>query len=137
MSEANVDLVRRMSAVRDLHAAADLDAWLVEFFDPEIEWHDAPSLPGAGVHRGLDALRRHVDDYLDAWREARGEIEEIRAVGDQVIARVRYVGVGQRSGLDLETDAIAAVYDLRGGRILRVRQFTDHAQALATVGLAE
>jgi ketosteroid isomerase-like protein len=137
MSQENVELVRRMSEDRDLHAAADLHAWLVEFFDPEIEWHDAPSLPGAGVYYGREAVRRHVEDYLDAWSDARGEIEEIRSVGDRVIARIRYVGVGRQSGIELPDNGLTAVYDFRGGHILRVRQYEHESEALAAMGPAE
>src|SRR2546423_3494401 len=116
MSQESVEVVRRMWGRSNAEAELDLPAFLVEFFDPEIEWHDAPSLPGAAVYRGHEALRRHVEDYLDAWADARFEIEEIRSVGDRVLTRGRYVGVGQQSGMRFEDNVVLGVYDLRGGR---------------------
>jgi ketosteroid isomerase-like protein len=137
MSQENVELVRRMWVRSRSTDQADLPAFLVEFFDSEIEWHDAPSLPGAAVYRGHEALRRHIEDYLDAWAESGFEIEEIRSVRDRVLTRGRYVGVGQQSGMRLEDNVVLGVYDLRSGRILRVRQFVDEAEALKAVGLRE
>ena len=138
MSQENVEVVRRMWEASNLLAIdADLHAWLSEFFDPEIEWHDAPSLPGAAVYRGHDALRRHIEDYLDAWADSSVEIQEVRSVGDRVLTRGRYVGVGRQSGISLEDNVVMGVYDLRRGRVLRVRQFVGEAEALEAVGLSE
>ena len=44
----------------------DLGEWVDQFFDPEIEWHDVPSLPGGGVHFGRDAYLHHVSGYREA-----------------------------------------------------------------------
>jgi len=137
MSRANVEIVRRMWGRLNVEGDSDLPSVLVEFFDPEIEWHDAPSLPGAAVYRGHEDLRRHIEDYLDAWADSGFQIEEISSVGDRVLARGRYVGVGQQSGMRLEDNVVSGVYDLRRGRILRVRQFVDESEALEAVGLRE
>jgi ketosteroid isomerase-like protein len=137
MSQENVELVRRMWGRSNVEDVEDLPAFLVEFFDPDIEWHDTPSLPGAAVYQGHEALLRHIEDYLDAWADSRFEVEQIRAVGDRVLTRGRYVGEGRQSGVTLEDNVVFGVYDLRGGRILRVRQFVDHAAALKAAGLRD
>ena len=138
MSEPNSEIVRRMwDEANSNRVDRDLHDWLVEFFDPDIEWHDAPSLPGAALHHGYDALGRHVADYLDAWADSSFEIEQIRSVGDRVLTRGRYVGVGHQSGVRLEDNIVLGVYDIRGGRILRVRQFVDESEALKAVGASE
>jgi len=131
MSHQNVEIVRQVwKAFNDLGIQEDVAGVLAEFFDPEIEWHDTPSLPGAGVYRGHEALQGHIEDYLDAWADSRFEIEEIRSVGDRVLTRGRYVGVGRQSGVRLEDNLVLGVYDLRRGRVLRVRQFVDEGNAL-------
>jgi ketosteroid isomerase-like protein len=137
MSQEDMEVVRRMWGRTNAGAEVDLPALLVEFFDPEVEWHDAPSLPGAAVYRGHESLRRHIEDYLEAWADSGFEIEEIRSVGDRVLTRGRYFGVGQRSGMRLEDNVVLGIYDLRRGRILRVRQFVDESEALKAVGLRE
>jgi ketosteroid isomerase-like protein len=136
----NVDVVRGMVEAFN-SPDFDLDDWLDEFFDPEIEWHDVPSLPNAGVHFGRDAYRRHVADYREAWAEMRIDIELLKAVGDRVVARIRYGGVGVQSGADVTGGvagpATGAVFEFRAGRILRTQQFETPAEALEAVGLSE
>ena len=142
MSQENVDTVRRCIEASN-SADFDLDDWLDQFFDPEIEWHDVPVLPNAGVHFGHDAFRRHAADYREAFSESSFEIEHIEAVGDRVVVRGRCGGVGRQSGARVAVGggvtgpASTGVYDLRAGRILRVRQFVTHAEALEAVGLSE
>ena len=144
MSQENMEIVRRAwetANSADFDLDADLDAWLDDFFDPGIEWHDVPTLPEAGVHYGREAVRRHIADYQQAWTDSYYEIEDMRTVGDRVVVRGRYGGVGRLSGAqttgDLSLPATGAVYELRAGRILRVQQFVTHAEALEAAGLSE
>jgi ketosteroid isomerase-like protein len=140
MSQENVEIVRAMLLAAGA-PDSDTDEWLEEFCDPEIEWRDVPGFPTAGVHSGRDALRRHADEFEDAWADWGIEIEDIRAAEDRVVARIRYRGVGKASGAPitggLQNPATGAVFELRAGRILRVRQFVTHAEALEAAGLSE
>ncbi len=132
MSQENVEIVREASAAFNRR---DLDHW-IEFYDPEIEYYDTPDFPGGGMHLGREAFRRHVESYLDAWSDACVEIDA-RAVGKQVVCRVRYTGAGKASGIEVETPEVGALYDFRAGRIRRVRQFATYAEALEAAGLRE
>jgi ketosteroid isomerase-like protein len=132
MSQENVNTVL---AFHSAFNQGDMDRYFA-FYDPEIEFHDTPGFPGPGVHRGLEAVRRHVEDWLEAWVEPRIETEEIRSVGDRVVTRVTYTGVGKSSGARSATP-VSGVFDFREGRILCIRQFFDHAEALEAAGLSE
>jgi ketosteroid isomerase-like protein len=132
MSQQNVEIVREANAAFNRR---DLDHW-IEFFDPEIEYHDTPDFLGRGMHRGREAFRRHVESYLDAWSDASVETDA-RAVGRQVVGRIRYTGAGRATGIEVETREYGALYDFRAGRILRVRQFATYAEALEAAGLRE
>ena len=132
MSQENVEIVREANAAFNRR---DLDHW-IEFFDPEIEYHDTPEFPDGGMHLGREGFRRHVESYLDAWSDASVEVDA-RAVGKQVVGRVRYTGAGMASGIEVETPEFGALYDFRAGRIRRVRQFTTYADALEAAGLRE
>jgi ketosteroid isomerase-like protein len=132
MSQESVNTVLAMNSAFN---QGDMDRYFA-FCDPEIEFHDRPGFPGPGVHRGQEAFRRHIEDYREAWVEPRVETEEIRSVGDRVVTRVTYTGVGKLSGARSATPA-SGVFDFREGRILRIRQFADHADALEAAGLAE
>jgi ketosteroid isomerase-like protein len=139
MSQENVEVVRAM--LEAMGPETERDDLLEEFFDPEIEWHDTPNFPSAGVYVGRDAFGRHAAEFEDAWADWGIEIEDIRAAGDRVVARIRYRGVGKQSGAPitggLETPATGAVFELREGRILRVVQFVRYEEALEAVGLSE
>jgi ketosteroid isomerase-like protein len=132
MSQENVEIVREAYAAFNRR---DLDHW-IEFFDPEIEYHDTPDFPGGGMHLGREAFRRHAESYLDAWSDSRVEIDA-RAVGEQVVGRIRYTGAGRATGIQVETPEVGALYDFRAGRIRRVRQFATYAEALEAAGLRE
>ena len=132
MSQENVETVREAMAAFNRR---DLDHW-IQFFDPEIEYHDTPTFPGGGTHLGREAFRRHVESYLDAWSDASVEVDA-RAVGNQVVGRIRYTGAGRATGIEVETPEFGALYDFRAGRIRRVRQFATYAEALEAAGLSE
>ena len=133
MSQENVEIVREANTAFNRR---DLDHW-IEFFDPEIEYHDAPGLPDGGVHRGLEAFRRHAESYLSAWSDARVELLDVRPIGEQVAGRIRYTGVGRATGIEVETPEFGVLYDFVAARICRVRQFATYAEALEAVGLSE
>jgi ketosteroid isomerase-like protein len=132
MSQENVEIVREANAAFNRR---DLDHW-IEFFDPEIEYHDTPEFPDGGMHLGREGFRRHVESYLDAWSDASVEVDA-RAVGEQVVGRIRYTGAGRATGIEVETREYGALYDFRAGRIRRVRQFATYADALEAAGLRE
>jgi ketosteroid isomerase-like protein len=139
MSQENVEIVR--AALQRIGPNTDREDWIHEFFDAEIEWHDTPNFPSAGVYIGHEAFSRHAAEFEEAWADWSIEIEDIKAAGDRVVACVRYRGVGRLSGAPItggvETPSTGAVFELRGGRIARVVQFVTHAEALEAVGLSE
>ena len=139
MSQENVEIVR--AALGAIGPATDTNDWIGDFIHPEIEWHDVPNYPGAGVYAGLAAFRRHLADFEDAWADWGIDVEDIRPAGDRVVARIRYGGVGKQSGAamtgELKNPATGAIVELQDGRIARVLQFVTHAEALQAVGLAE
>jgi ketosteroid isomerase-like protein len=140
MAPENVERVRAM--LESIGPGSSIDQVMDEFLDPEIEWHDVPTYPSAGVYVGHDAFKRHAIDFEEAWVDWNVDVEDIRAAGpDQVVARIRYQAVGMQSGAEMTggmaNAATGAVFDLRDGRVLRVRQFVTHAEALEAVGLLE
>jgi hypothetical protein len=97
MSKENTETVLAMCEALNSMSKDGLEARLVQFFDPGIEWHDVPTLPGAGVYFGYAAYRQHLEDYLEAWAQVNTQVEEIRSVGSRVVARIRYRGIGKGS----------------------------------------
>jgi ketosteroid isomerase-like protein len=95
----------------------DLDA---ESFDPEFEIHSALA---QDVFRGVDGVRRwtaEIDQQFDAWEILIDSIEEDRP--GSFLAQGSIRARGRHSGVGLDQSAGWRI-DLRGGRILRVRNF--------------
>jgi ketosteroid isomerase-like protein len=134
MSQENVDVVRQ---VVDAFNRQDWVAW-ASHWHPDAEWHDPPEVPGSGVHRGLEGIRRYFDELLeiaaDGWHV---EVDAIESVGpDCVLIRARSVVIGRESGMPTE-DGLFQVVDVEDGRLRRVRNFRTSREALEAVGLSE
>ena len=136
MSQENVDTVQR--AVRAWNAH-DLDAFLAEL-DAELEWHPSiePGLEGtATAYRGHDGARK-------AWREYRGEAwerlairpQELRDLGESVLLLSQMEFTARRTGIEFSQE-LGELFEFRGGKIVRARDFLTHAGALEAAGLSE
>jgi hypothetical protein len=101
MSQENVEIVRRAwETVNSGDSDVDdwlggyVDVWLDEFFDPEIEWHDVPTLPEAGVHlrtRGLPSPSPRLHGGLGRF-ELRGRGHKSRGRSRRCARSVRRRG---------------------------------------------
>jgi ketosteroid isomerase-like protein len=62
--------------------------------------------------------------------------EEIIDAGDQVVVVAHHQGRGRASGVDVDT-RFYEVYTLREGKVWRVDEYTERAEALEAAGLRE
>ena len=131
MSEQNIELAR---AYADAFATGGLDA-IAGFWDPEINWRAAEGAPDdVGEIQGIAAMRRYVQDWVDMFDDFRVVPDEIRDIGDgRVIAVLRIAGRAKISGLETEL-RFAAVYVIRGDKIVRGREYMTLEEALNAVG---
>lgn len=133
MSTENIAVIRRVfGAFND----RDWETW-ESLHDPDAEWVDPPEVPGSGVYRGRDEIRRFFDELLPIGDDWRVEVESIDAVGaNRVLMRGRSLLTGAASRMPLE-DPIAQLFELENGRVRRVQTFRSHEKALAAARLAE
>ncbi len=112
--------------VRDLYkafAAKDIET-IRSIFDPDIEWIQLPGFPG-GHHRGADAVLANAFTRLRTeWTDWRAVVHEWIDAGSSVVAIGVYTATNNATGKPMEA-AFAHVYDLKDGRIIRMRQYTD------------
>jgi ketosteroid isomerase-like protein len=115
----------------------DFDLLASEFWDQQIEWQTSREDPDAATHRGREAARRYIDQWVDSFDGLRADLEECRAAGeDRVFTWARWTGRGRGSGIDAEW-WLAIVYTLRDGRIVRAEEYFDRTEALEAAGLSE
>jgi ketosteroid isomerase-like protein len=131
MSKENVEIVRRAWEAYDRR---DNEAALA-LYDPEIEVDlTASGQPGAGVYRGLEGVRRWLGDWHAAFAEISGEVHEWIDADDHVIAVIRWHGQGRLSGVPAQLDQ-AHVWQLRDGKLWRLRIYDSKAEALEAAGV--
>ena len=136
MSQENVETVRRAIEAWN---ADDLDACLA-VLDAEVEWH--PSIE-PGLEGEATAYRGH-DGAIKAWREYRGEAwdrltsrpQEIRDLGESVLLLGHIDITARTTGIKF-TREVGELSEFQGGKIVRVRDFLTHSEALEAAGLLE
>jgi ketosteroid isomerase-like protein len=128
MSQDNVEIVRTM-----LHTWSTLgiDATL-DAFHPEVEMVDLQAAMGMtergrGPHE-LDRMAHEWIEIFDDWRLQVCDLVDLG--GDNVLAEVRFDGVGRDSGAPVSTTQFE-IYRLVDGKIVEIRVgFRDRAEAL-------
>src|SRR5690349_21647878 len=105
----------------------DFDAWIQQF-DPDVEWQGL-----IDVFRGHEGARRAWDS-LRADVQLKVRFDDVRDLGESMLALGEARAIGQRSGLHL-TAEIAQLARFRDGRIVTLRDFARHAEALEATGL--
>jgi ketosteroid isomerase-like protein len=134
MSQENVTTVRDAAAAFN---RGDLDAWL-EYWTDDIDYRAIEgALDDHGPIEGKDAMRAHMQDWIDTFDDFKTEaVEWIDAGDDRVIAMLHASGRAKLSGI--ETDVTyAVVYTIRDGKIARGREYWTKEEALEAAGLRE
>ena len=126
-----VAIVRSMyAAFSGLAQGGDIAGYVAEHYEPDAQYEPVEE---TGTVRGHDALVRWIQRWLEAWDETWDEIDEIIQVGEMVVAAIRSHGRGRISGMEISQRAFD-VFELRGGRIVRLREYLDPHQALEAAG---
>jgi ketosteroid isomerase-like protein len=135
MSQENVEALKRgFAAVSRL----DGESMLKEL-DPEIEFRPRfqVMLGGkAAVYWGHDGVREAFRDLYGALDWIKPEIQEVRDLGDRIVALGRLSVRGKESGAEAESSA-GWVVDLKNGKAVRVAEYLDRQEALEAAGLSE
>ena len=135
MSEENVEAFKRGIAAWNRE---DIDATL-EVLDPEVEWRPTfQRLLGrdTAVYRGRHGAREFLQDLDETFAELRIEISEIRDLGDRIVAIGHARGRGKQSGAEVDS-SIGYVVEFKNGKVIRMDDYLDAAEALEAAGLSE
>jgi ketosteroid isomerase-like protein len=134
MSQENVEMGKR--AIETL-ARRDLDAY-DDLYAPDLEWFPAGplALQGEGYagYRGREGLETFLRDRRVMWEEIRTVEQEFRDLGERVLMLGRLDVRVRSSGVALDSP-IGVIFDFRDGKILRMRAYLNHDEALRAAGL--
>jgi uncharacterized protein len=132
MSQENVEVVRR---AWERWNAGDLDS-LVELIIPETEFIPLRSQLEGVSYRGPEGMRQFARDAAEEWEFLRVSPAEFRDLGDRVLLLGHFDARGRGSGMDIRFP-VGWVMQLRDGKIIHIRTYSDPQEALEGVGLSE
>ena len=113
--------------------AGDREAGLW-YWHEDAEYHAAREDPDAAVHRGIEAIRRQFASWVSTYPDLTVEPLEARSSGDHVFLWVRFSGHGAASDVPIDMQ-LAHVITIRDGRVSKVVEYFDRAEALEAAGL--
>ena len=103
---------------------------------PSIEWWPASDELIVEPYRGHDGYAKLFAETREGVPDIQAEIEELFAVGDQVVTCLRFWGHGRESGAPVEVRE-TQVFRFRDGKVIEAREYRTRAEALEAVGLSE
>ena len=130
MSRENVELVREVFAAYE--RGRDVATIASEYMAEDVVWNPADE----AAQQGIDGVAAYMRRWESEWEELRTVAEEFIDVGDKVLVTTHFSGRGRASGIEVDA-RLHEVYEVRGGKIVRMDEFTDRADALEAVGLRE
>jgi ketosteroid isomerase-like protein len=125
MSQESVDVVRRAVEAFNRHDAQACQA----LCSPDVELLMLRSALEGTAYRGPDAFAQAFRAFDESWEDLHYEVEEIRPVGDRVVAIARLQGRGRASGVNVDAP-VAMLIGLRAGKIATMRAYTDVTKAI-------
>src|SRR4051812_5909906 len=123
MSQENVEVVRRVFAY-EIYGVGDR-AEAEAIFDPDVVMNTT----NEGSFHGLDAMRDEFARWASAFEELEVTAEEFIDAGDRVLVTEYHRGRGRTSGVEVDA-RFYEVYTLRDGKVVRVDEYVDRAEAL-------
>jgi ketosteroid isomerase-like protein len=89
-----------------------------------------------GPSHGLDAIRDNIEHWKSAWEELEVTAEEFIDAGDRVLVTVHHRGRGRESGIEVDA-RFYEVYAVSDGKVVRVDEYAQRAEALEAAGLPQ
>ena len=130
MSQENVEIVQRFGA----WLAGDFQT-AFQLLHPAVEW-DARHFPDGRIYHGHEGVRQFLTTYVGSFRDYRLVVERYIDAGEKVITLTRESGTAKGSRVPV-TGEFALIWTVRDGQVVHWVGYTDRAEALEAVGLAE
>jgi ketosteroid isomerase-like protein len=132
MSQEHVEVAK--------HAIDAFNATDVELFvaltTPDFEWSPSMVAIEGEIFRGREGIEKYFASLSTAWEDFHILDDRFRDHADVVVMLGGLKGRGKGSGVPVDA-SLGMVFDLRDGRISRIRGYLDHAEALRAAGFSE
>ncbi len=116
--------------IRETSDAWNSNDWsrFEELWAADAEIVPPPIWPEAGRFQGRAAVRAEFERLKESWASDQLQMLSLESEGNHALARVRWVGAGQASGLPLDL-MVWFVAEVREGRNQRVEYFLGEDEA--------
>jgi ketosteroid isomerase-like protein len=133
MSQENVEMVRAVVEHWNAGNRTVPSELLAPDFELETPFSSVSGTPYRG-YAGIEEWLRDLDEQFSEWQN---QIDDIREVGDSVIATGSVRVRGRVSGFEIDQPAAWVGHFGADRRLTRARIYLDHNEALKAVGLEE
>jgi ketosteroid isomerase-like protein len=132
MGDAEVSLFQSW-AEQLATAEQPLDFWYEHMWAPDIDHRAIEGAPDdVGPIIGRDAMRAYLADWYEMFPDLEAAPDEIVDVGpERVVVVWHLTGTAKASGVPTEL-RLAIVYTIRGGKIVRGREYMTKDEALTS-----
>jgi ketosteroid isomerase-like protein len=97
---------------------------MLQYMDPELEWHEAEHLFDRGVYRGHEGLRRLIRENEETFGGGlRGDLDEVFEAGEDLMVAMGHFN-GGIGGIQVRIRFVH-VCRLREGRLLHLQEYED------------
>jgi ketosteroid isomerase-like protein len=103
---------------------------------PEAEWVNPHDAVEPGTLRGAESFNGAIASVFATWDDVHFDTERALDSGDNVVALGVLRGHIHASGMEVESPH-GQVWTFREGRVIRMRWFNTHREALDAAGVAE
>jgi len=104
--------------------------------DPELEWTTGLGAVEGEIFRGHEGVQTYFARLDSAWHEFRLLPDEVRDLGESVLVLGRLEGRGRGGSVPVDAP-VGTVWDLRAGKVWRLRAYLDQSKALQAAGLEQ
>jgi uncharacterized protein len=132
MSRENLDAVKRLQVAFN---ARDLDGFSDQT-TADFEWSPSMVAIEGEVFLGRAGIEDYFARMIEGWDWFRIEDGDFEDHGDRVVWSGMLEGRGRISGVPVSAP-LDIVYDVREGKVARMRSFLDREAALEAMGLEE
>jgi ketosteroid isomerase-like protein len=129
----NLDLVR--AAYENFARTGQLS---LELYSSDFVWDMSHfhGWPERQEYLGPQGASEFIRDWGEAWEEWTLEVESFHDAGDEIVAVVRQSGRPKASGARVDM-RLAQIWTVRDGQFIRMRMFSDPAEALAAADVRQ
>ena len=133
MSQENVEILRRAYATLE---SKDIERVAERFWHPDIEYREDPKFPGAGTHKGREAVLSVFKGYFELLGEGQAVLERVVDAGEELAWIHRFSARSTGAGVPHE-HRWGYVGRLVEGKLRYVQAYYDATEALEAAGLRE